>query len=239
VRKALLSLTILVALSPAIASANWSSLTGEPQSLSSLLGQSLVVGDKVFSDFDMFGMPPQGGAIGADPDFVFVQGGQDDITGDYGLRLLMNWNAASGQTVNATLSFTVAILDDPEWANQYLKDVTMMLPGASATGEGVVNASETVWDGPISPTSGLLAALYCSAEEGDEGAHLVAAYDWTEHDMDLVRQIWVRKDLSITGGAEGTAHLSEVFQFFSQVPEPATMAMLAVGALTLPRRRKR
>jgi hypothetical protein len=235
VRKALLSLAILVALAPFALGQSLSQsdtyevLTGDPVSLASLIGQELIVGDKVFAGFDLFGITSEGGALGPDPSLVFIQGVRDIISGDYGLRMLMAWNAGSGQFINANISFTVAILEDPEWAEWYLKDVKMVLTGASATGNGVVNASETVWDGPVGAGE-LLAALSCSSQEGDGGAYLAAAYDWVEAGKDPAKKIWVRKDISITGGVEGAAHLSEVFQFYSQIPEPATLTLLAGGA---------
>jgi len=236
-RKALLALSALTALAFLCggAQAGWMPLTGDPVSLESLDGQCLIVEDKAFCQFDLFGIG-DGGAIAPDPGSVFVQAGWDDVTGDYGLRFLLSWNAGANQTVNANLNFQVAILDDPVWEDWYIKDVSLVLANASATGTGLVSASETVWDGPI-PTGDLLASLSASKQESDGGAELV---DWVE--FDPVKMIWVRKDISITGGtgANGSAHLSEMFQFFSQVPEPASV-LVFIGTLggLLARRRRR
>ena len=231
-RKALLALAALGFLCAGV-HAEWEPLTGDPVSLESLIDECLIVGDKVFCKFDLFGKG-YGGAIAPNPSSVFVQGGWDDVSGDYGLRFLPSWNAGTNQTLNANLNFTVAILDDPAWEDWYIEDVRLILSGASATGTGLVSASETVWDGPI-PTGQVLASLSVSKQEFDGGAQLT---DWAE--FDPVKIIWVRKDISIVGGTgqDGSAHLSEMFQFFSQAPEPTSVALLALGAVGILRARR-
>lgn len=212
-----------------VASAGWVPLTDNIL-LSELPDGILIVGDKEFSEFDLFGFSV-GGAIAPDYDSVFIQGGVDDDTGDYGLRFLLALDAGSGQIVNANLSFKVSILSNYE--EYFIKDVGILVTGVSATDTGVVNVGETIWDAPI-PTGELLASLSCSMSES--GAVLE---DYAE--FDPVKEIWVRKDLSVSGGTglTGAAHLSEFFQFYSQIPEPATIVLLGLGALVLlPRRRK-
>jgi len=226
---------------PGMVLAAWVPLTGDPVSISSLENTSLIIEDKEFSEFDLFGIGA-GGAIAPDPTSVFVQGGWDDQTGDYGLRFLLSWNAGVGQTVNANLNFKVAIR--PGYDEWFIRDILAILSGASATGTGVVNASEIVWDGPI-PGGNVLASISLSKQHLDNGQYLSAGAEFSP-----VKEIWVRKDISITGGTGiiivnneevqigGTAHLSEMFQFFSQIPEPTTFALLAMGLGLLRRRRK-
>lgn len=213
------------------AQAGWVPLTGDPVSISSLIGQSLIVGDKQISEFDMFGIGT-GGAIAPSADSVFVQGGVDDASGNYGLRFLLSWNAFSGQTVNANLGFKAAIL--PGYEDFYIDDVWLMVTGASATGTGGVNVAETLWDAPF-PEGSVIASLSCSKQPDDGGIWLTdyAAFG-------PLKEIWVRsKDISITGGTDGAAHLSEVFQFYSQVPEPATIALLGMGTLAMLKGRRK
>jgi len=235
--KGLICLIVVISC-PVMASAAWVPLTGDPVSIASLANTSLIIEDKEFSEFELFGIGA-GGAIGPDPTSVFVQGGWDDQTGDYGLRFLLSWNAGVGQTVNANLNFKVSIL--PGYDAYFIKDVLAILSGASATGTGVVNASEIVWDGPI-PGGSVLASLSLSKQELDNGQYLTASAEFSP-----VKEIWVRKDISITGGTGindqqvdigGTAHLSEMFQFFSQIPEPTTLCLLALGLGMLKRRRR-
>jgi len=216
------------------ASGAWVPLTGDRVALNDLVDNMLIVGDKVFADFDLFGIGG-GGAIAPNGDDVFIQGGYDDVSGDYGLKFDLSWNAGAGQTVNANLSFVVAIIKDPAYENYLIKDVSMILVGASATGSGVVNASEKVWDhaiGAVPPAP--LASLDCSSQENDGGLYI------TDHaEFAGVRAIWVYKDISITGGVEGTAHLSSFYQYFRQeVPEPMTMSLLGFGGLLLLKRKK-
>jgi hypothetical protein len=210
-------------------------LTGDPVSLESLDG-TLTVGDKVFSDISLFGIG-SGGAIAPDEGSIFLQGVQDDVTGDIGLQFLLSWSAFSGQTVNANIDFKVAIVDDPAYENFFIKDVTMILLDASATTSGDVAASETVLDTPPGPAQNpALASLSASKQDGDGGSQILDAAEFS-----LVKAIWVSKDISITGGtaSDGSAHLSGFYQFFSQIPEPATICLLGLGSLPLLRRRRK
>jgi hypothetical protein len=216
------------------ASGAWVALTGDPVAINALPGNMLTVGDKEVADFDLFGIGT-GGAIAPNGDDVFVQGGYDDMSGDYGLKFYLSWNAFSGQTINANLEFSVSIVDDPKYADYLIKDVSMILHDASATGAGGVSASENVWDhsiGSVPPPP--LASLSCSKQANDNGLHL------TDHaEFPGVQKIWVYKDISITGGTEGSAHLSGFYQYFSQdVPEPVTMTLLGFGGLLLLKRKK-
>jgi len=210
-----------------VASGVWVPLTGEPVPISSLPGGILVVGDKEFSEFDVFGLGI--GVPQPDADSVLVQGGQNDATGDYGLRLVLDWDVGSNQGINANISFKAVIL--PQYPEYFFNDVSMILSGASATSTGVINASESVWDAPI-PVGNLLASLSCSKQYDDGDVYLQDHAEFA-----LVKDIWVRKDISITGGTGGNAHLDETFQFYSQIPEPATVLLLGLGSLVLLRKR--
>lgn len=205
----------------------WVPLTGSPVKISSLPAGGLEVGDKVFTNFDVFGFG-QGGALDPSADTLFIQGGQDDATGDYGLRFLLSWQAASNQTISVTLTFNALVLPDGD----AIKDASLHIPGAFATGTGVVNAGETLWDAPF-PGGTLVATLSTSKEQGDGGAYLS---DYVE--FDPIKELYIRKSFSVTGGTNGTAFLAEMFQFYSQVPEPTTIALLGLGALALLRKRR-
>jgi len=220
---------LVIALLATAASAVWEPLT-DRVTLSSLQGTPFTFGDKELSEFDMFGFGG-GGAVDPNTDEIFVQGGWDTSSGDYGLRFNFSWVAGSYQTVNVTLSFKVSIL--PEYDDRFIKDVSMYLTGAGTTGTGVVSVVENVWDGPF-PGGNDIASLSCSA---DANSVVLVSYG----DFDPVKEIWIySKDISITGGTGpgGAAHLSEFFQFYSQIPEPATITLLGLaGAIVLRRRR--
>jgi hypothetical protein len=215
------------------ASAAWVPLTGNPVSISSLQGNPFIFGDKKVSNINLFGNGT-GGAITPSADSVFIQGGQDTTTGDYGLRFVLSWAAFSNQTINADIQFKVSVL--PGYDNYYIKDVQMDISSSSATGTGGVAIGETVRTAPL-PGGDVIASLSCSKSANDRGAFLKDSDVFTP-----VKEIWIwSKDVSITGGTECSAHLSEFYQFYSQtqVPEPATIALLTIGALALLKRKSR
>jgi hypothetical protein len=222
-------LLLIVVFIATVASAEWTPITGLV-SISSLNGGPLTFGDKKVSDIDLFGIGT-GGAIAPTTDSVYIQGGQDTTTGNYGLRFVVSWAAFSGQTINADIHFDVSVL--PGYDN-YIKDVEMDITGVSATGTGGVAIGETVLSGPF-PGGATIASLSCSKSPTDNGAFLNDSKVFAP-----VKEIWVwSKDVSITAGTNGSAHLSEFYQFYSQtqVPEPATIAMLTMGALALLKRK--
>ena len=214
------------------APAAWVPVTGEPVSISSLEDGSLIFGDKMLSEIYLFGSST-GGAIKPDADSLYVQGGYDDVTGNYGLWFLLSWNALSGQTVNATLNFKISVLPRPRFEDYFIKDVEMYITGASATGSGGVNVGEAVWDAPF-PEGENIALLSCSVQES--GAKV---YDHKE--FEPLKEIWIfSKDISVTGGTDpdGSGHLSGLFQFYSQVPEPATLMLLGTAGAWIITRKK-
>jgi hypothetical protein len=230
--KIILSCYLISIMFVAAASAVWVPLTGDPVPISSLPDRTLTFGDKMLSEIYVFGSGT-GGAIDPNANSVFVQGGQDDVTGNYGLWFLLSWNAFSGQTINATLNFKISIL--PGYDNYFIKDVAMDITGSSATGTGGVNVGETVWDAPF-PGGNIIASLSCSKQYGDGGIYLVDHSDFAVP----VREIWIwSKDISITGGTDGSAHLSGLFQFYSQIPEPATLVLLGTAGIWIFTRKKR
>ena len=214
------------------ASAAWLPLTGDAVSISSLQDSSFIFGDKKLSDID-FSSFATGEAIAPSADALFVQGGQDTTTGDYGLRFQFAWVALSGQTVNTDLKFKISIL--PGYDNYFIKDVGMDISGASATGAGGIVVGEIVRDAPF---GNIIASLSCSKDPYDGGAYLTDYAEFTTP----AKEIWIwSKDLSVTGGTNGSAHISEFYQFYSQtqIPEPATIILLCTGTLALLKRKKR
>jgi hypothetical protein len=211
------------------ASATWEPIT-EKTPLISLPGSSLPVGDKEFSDFHVDIVTVSGGASIPDINLMTVQGVQDGTTGDYGLRFNgFSWNVGSNQIITVDLSFKVSIL--PGYNDYFIKDVWLYLTGAGAGGTGVVSAGENIWDD--FPGGAQLASLtaWCDADN----AQLSDSAEFAP-----VKEIYIQtKHISVSGGTNGSAHFSEFFQFYSQIPEPATIALLGLGSLVLLRRKRR
>ena len=226
-----LSISILLACS---AQANWIPI-GDMVSVSSLPSEGLRVGDKLFSDFDVTGMA-DGGAHIPTPDSILVQGGQETITGDYGLQFRLAWTVGTEQIINANIDFKVSIL--PEYDPWLMEDAVLFLMTAGATGTGVVSVSELIYDAPF--LGNCITALDTSREENDNGKDLI---DRSEFCLDLqpvlTKEIWVETGIIISGGDAGTAQLTEVFMLYSQIPEPATVLLFGLGSLALLRIRRK
>jgi hypothetical protein len=133
--------------------------------ISDLPDGQLIIGDKLFSEFEVSsivdGGPPELTAA-----TIKVEG--IEINGDYGLKIRVAMNAASDQTINANINFKVSIL--PAYEHWFLTDAVLWLPTAGATGDGMVTVNEMIYDAEY--FGNLLAdELDVSRELGDGGAN--------------------------------------------------------------------
>lgn len=224
-----LSISILLACS---AQATWVPLS-DMIPVSSVPAGGLVVGDKLFSGFEVIGI--SNGVLAPTPDTVLVQGGQNDATGDYGLRFRLAWNAGSNQLINASINFKVNIL--PGYDPWFMEDATLWMATASASGTGLVQATENIFDADF--LGNCLTSLGASSQADDYGAYLMDMSDFMLLGNPVaVKEIWVRTGVTVQGGVAGAAGLHEIFMLYSQIPEPATVILLGLGALALLRKRK-
>lgn len=229
-KKSVLFVLSIVTLITSSTQATWVPLTGDMITISSVPAGGLVVGDKLFSEFEVTGIA-EGGALTPNADSVHVQGGIEDDTGQYGLRFRLNCDVGSEQSINAGINYVVSILDGHD--QLFIDGANMVLSVAGATGTGVVSATETIWDGPMT-TSNWLATLNTSWQVGDSDLNLRDYASFTQ-----TKQIWARNGITITGGDNGTAKLNEMFQMYNQIPEPATVILLGLGSFSLFKTRKR
>ena len=195
----------------------------------------IQVGDKLFMDFAVTTSATQG-TVAPGADAITVTGVQ--ITGDYGLRFNGGWSAGGQEIADSTIRFSVTATR-PGW---YIKDNALWIAafGVSGTGEGgIVSVSENVYaEDPYTLPPNVnppIANKY--------------VYYRTDADMELydgkdfapLKKVWVLKDVVANGGdlVTGSAHLSEFWQTFSQIPEPATVSLVLLGGLGLIARRRR
>jgi len=235
-----LLMTCAVVLSLSVVSqarAGFIATTGQTP-LSEFTPQStLVVLDKEFFGFDFTNIGFGGGAVPPDPAGVVITGGfndqNNDSTWQFGedivLRINLGFGVGSGQTQNMTLRFGVRVLND--YPNAYIKDVGLEATGISALGNGVVNVSESVLD---APPPGSVPLINPNLQIGADSNGAVFT-DYRE--FDPVKEVFIVKDISLSGGTAtsgpSTAHISEIFQSFSQVPEPASIALVGLGSLMM------
>ena len=205
----------------------------------------IQVGDKLFSGFVVTTAATQG-TVAPGADAITLTGVQ--VVGNYGLRFNGGWSAGGQEIADTTIKFKVEVVEP--WRSELwmIVDNELWMTAFGVSGDGTggsVSISENVYlQDPYSP-------------DVDPKTNLPIAnkfvYYRSDNDNELydeaffvpTPEIWVIKDVIANGGdlTTGVAHISEFYQTFSQVqvPEPATMSLLAVGVagMILRRRRRR
>jgi hypothetical protein len=189
---------------------------------------SCQIGDKIFSNFTYTDSATGGAnAIGASGVTVSAIGPNDtSVTGaNIGLQFSAGWTASAGQTSDAAIGFTVTVTDG---AGMVITDLGLaQLGGARAPGSASV-AEEACGPAPCNPLSGQYQLLTLQPTSPSQTSD--------EQTTSPTGSVEVAKDISVTGGANGTsgfATLSLVQDTFSQspVPEPRTVSLLLGFAL--------
>lgn len=181
-------------------------------------GQDLVVDDKVFSDWELqfLNFSAAGG-----PDFnlIDVQPLNDQPLNP-GIRFVSNGQLAITDTdfIDLRFGFSVATLSGAA----LIKDNSLEMRDFSFGGAGGrITIDETIFD--VSP-----AILGSKSVEAYPRFGIFNLVDVAE--FALQSKIFVEKDIFIEGEFAGdTVSLNVFDQRFSQVPEPATAAMLCLG----------
>lgn len=137
------------------------------------------------------------------------------ITGtETGLQFNAAWIVGSGQTEDAAIGYTVT-------CPSCITDLVLTMTGA-ATGTGI---------GGVAEQAGALPSLGVSTGGPSSASETFAP----------VSSLSVTKDIGVSGGANGTAHISVVDNLFSRtaIPEPSLLLVCTglLGLIPLARRR--
>ncbi|MEM6550996.1 MAG: PEP-CTERM sorting domain-containing protein [Planctomycetota bacterium] len=203
-----------------------------PVTLETLGAGSFTVGDKTFSNFGLVSLST-GGALASTDDSItvaggFVDGDPNQVYLDFQLSSL---TAASGQTSNVGLSFQVDV-NDPLLG---VGLVSLTIAAPAVTGNGIASVGESVYNGTdiFDPVVANLNTTY-------DGTDFGVLQQQSVIDPPS-QQFFVVKDLNVSGGVEGSAKISRVFQLYDQVviPEPGTLLLVLAGVPVLAQRRRR
>ncbi len=197
---------------------------GDPLSTFLTSGYSCQIGDKIFSNFN-YTSSAFGGALAVPSAGVTVDTVGPASTGatfvgtNIGLQFNAGWNALAGQTTDSAIGFTVTVLGGAIIIEDFgLAQVSGVLPNGSAS--VIENGC-----GPAPCTPSQLAVM--TFDNGGSDTKRVSDTIFAP-----LGSVEVTKDISVTGGTTGAAHLSIVQDTFSQVPEPMTVGLLG-GSLAM------
>jgi len=191
----------------------------------------LVVFDKTFSNFT-YRSTSQGGALAPTAEGISVIGIKvtfSDRT-EYGLVFQGSWSADGNKSADSFITFKVEAN-----APFLISDNTLWMVGSGRNG-GMASVTELATrTNPPESDGDVLANKFVFSNDSNQ--HLVDHMTYP----DAYKIVYVSKDIQVNGGTSqtGSAAISVVYQTFSQVPEPATMALLALGGGVILFRRRR
>jgi hypothetical protein len=184
----------------------------------------IIIGDKLFDAFHVTTTATPGAYAPGAAEIAITP---VKINGNYGMIFNGGWTAGANQVVDSTIEFRATILEPGYYFHDNYLWITA--PGEANTTGGIVSVSETVWEQhpSVQPQEPIASKYVYYKNMGDKKLVDSAIYD------DLYTRVWIKKDVMANGGTGtiGTVALSEFYQTFSQVPEPSTFVLLAVGLL--------
>ena len=199
----------------------------------------IIVFDKLFTDFTVVSTNSFGAAA-PDENAIKVTGvyiNSAPVLNEWGLKFNGGWSAGAGMVADSTITFQVSIVEPYRTQGWVVVDNTLWMDAYGWAGNGFVSISENVYsaDPRLGPAPQLVSP--------PKLVHSSAVFEDLVDQRDLtapIQDFWVVKDVIANGSVTpgDFAHLSQFYQTFSQVPEPATLAFLALGVAVVVRRRR-
>jgi hypothetical protein len=181
------------------------------------LGSTFTLGGLEFGSFTVLASSTGGGSkVGADGIAISGEVDGDEVK----LYFSGGWSADTGQTVDTLISFDVSSPKLPIVGN------ALSLDAYGRTGTGIASITENVLDAQDAIVANKLVYSRPSGVTAFDSAVYSPAQNWVE----------VTKDVFVSGGTDGYGHISGFSQSFV-VPEPVTLAILALGGLMIRRKR--
>jgi hypothetical protein len=199
---------------------------------------SCTIGDKTFSDFSY--TPAEIGGATEVPATSFNYATVNNVSNQWGFDFTFPLAAGSNQTNDIALGYTVAVTSGAASINSATDGpITGSITGtgAAAVGETYCLGASTIVGCPGGDLGVLGASLPNTPEDSvtAPGGNCLLG---TGCPFFNVSEIALMKDITTSGGTDGTAALSVLINTVDQdtpvpVSEPASLAILAVGLISM------
>ncbi len=194
--------------------------TGTVASYVALGATGCQIDDKLFSNF-VYVSSASGGAVAIPASGVSMVPQSTPL--NPGFLFSAGWSTVAGQGQDSHISYVVTVLP----GGVRINDVSAILNGFGATGEGLITVAENVDSCALGVNCDVADLLLSwSAQGGTSSA--------TAFFSPTMGPLYVTKDIAASGGVEGVAAVSGVFNRFSEgVPEPLSLLLMGSGLLAL------